>query len=840
MKAFSKSFSILSVCVLSVLGLQSFEAQAQQQDEASVAVKTDEPGNVFTDIQTPLFRLVSGPSSKMDYEISSWQGASLAKGSWDASAEKPLSLKQLPPGSYSMKLSGFAGAVPFSVVVDPSKRAPNPESYFAMDTAQSWLCSKKPDNPRQPKDGFKAASDLCKLAGLYMVRERMSWGEVADKPYELSWGRYMVNAKLLSERGIKISGMFHDAPKWAKRKPDNKLPDNLFALHSFAKSLATAYKGVMADWEFWNEEDGGFLADEGAWDFAAAQKAAYLGFKEGDPSIPVLNGAFCVYPLPVFDDLLFQNGCGDYFDILNHHIYNKFVQYPKIVSDLRDLLGRYGMREIPIWITENGSNYEGHGKMDSFMKGLKEHDAEQELLMAEFTPKSQILLQSEGIARDFFFVLPAYNERGGGKAWGMLRWDYTAKPAYVAFANLTYQLASAKYLGTYELGEGIRGFLYEQPDSTQTLAFWSESELDKTSKDGSSIDMKNLLERPFGVNVGGGGVLSLFSSCPSFKLSDVMGLESQAFPKDGVLSLKATRYPAYLSGLRGLSPSKPAPSVGSVRKEKDPKKDLTVVLKPLLLDGFAMESKTSASISGESGKIAFEIYNFDDVEKIGALSFSGKGGRLEGLPSQTTLPPRGKVKVEARFFPESFRNDIVVEGSFNGKAVSPVKIPAFSFFALEKTSKVKSFDFENPARWRSNSSGDMKASYDEAQKALKVSVKFKPNTDFWVYPEYVLKLPEESLKGAVGVSFEIKAEQKGGGKSYAAHFLMAVMENVKEAGESKHLEYRAPSSEWQKSFLFLDDAGFDPANVKLLRLGMNPKEDELVYWVKNVKIYFSK
>jgi len=832
-------------CLLLLASFASGLQATSNAMEASVAVSTDEPGNVFTDLKNPLFRMApSEAKAKREYEIVNWKGESLENGSWEASESSPLTLRPLPPGYYAMKLSGYEGSVPFSVVVDPSKRTYNPESFFAMDTAQSWLCSQKPNNPRQPKDGFKTASDLCKLAGLSMVRERMSWGEVAKDPYEFSWGRYMVNAKLLSERGIKVSGMFHDSPKWARNSAEDKLPENLFALHDFAKKAASTYKGMMTDWEFWNEEDGGFIGSQTVWDFAACQKAAYLGFKEGNPEVPVLNGAFCVYPLPNFDDLFFMNGGGDYFDIFNYHIYKNLPSYPKINADLRELLGRYGLREVPIWITENGSNYEGVGKIDSFMKGLKEHDAEQELLMMEFVPKAQIRMQAEGIARDFFFVLPAYNERGGGKPWGMLRWDYTAKPNFVAFANLTYQLANAKYLGTFDLGPEVQGYLYEQPDGTQTLAFWSESDLDKIDKDGAAINMKGSLERPVSIKIQSCPIMSLFRSC-SFTLTDVAGLEERVSPEGGALKLTATRYPSYLSGLKGLSPSKPAPSTGSVRRA-DSSKELSVVLKADLLDKFSIDSKTFANLNGESGKIALDVYNFSDVEKTGSISSVVGKGRIDGFPAQVIVPARGKVRLEGSFVPQPVKgsafSEISISGVFGGKAVSPVYIPVFSPYAMEKASLTKAFELEKADRWRKNSSGDMQISFDEAQKAVKVSVKFKPGTDFWAYPEYVLKTPGESLKGALGMSFEIKAEQKGGKREYAHHLVMAVTENTHETGESRHFEYKSPTPEWQRVFIMFEGsgAGFDPANVKLLRLGVNPKEDEVSYWFRNVKVYFKE
>ena len=115
-------------------------------------------------------------------------------------------------------------------------------------------------------------------------------------PGEYDWKNYYHNAEMLSERGVQISGMFHDAPKWTKSYL-KKLPDDLTATYHFTETLAQKFKGKMSDWEFWNEEDLSGFATAGAWDYASAAKAACLGFKSGDGELPVLTGAFCVYPL---------------------------------------------------------------------------------------------------------------------------------------------------------------------------------------------------------------------------------------------------------------------------------------------------------------------------------------------------------------------------------------------------------------------------------------------------------------------------------------------------------------------------------------------------------------
>lgn len=65
----------------------------------------------------------------------------------------------------------------------------------------------------------------------------------------------------------------------------------------------------MTVWEFWNEPDIGF-APEGAWDYAAALKSAYLGFKAGDPELTVAPGGYARTPLLNYNHVVLLNGAG--------------------------------------------------------------------------------------------------------------------------------------------------------------------------------------------------------------------------------------------------------------------------------------------------------------------------------------------------------------------------------------------------------------------------------------------------------------------------------------------------------------------------------------------------
>lgn len=84
----------------------------------------------------------------------------------------------------------------------------------------------------------------------------------------------------------------------------------------FAQELSRTFKDKVRIWEFWNEQDIGFALD-GAWDYAAAMKAAYLGFKAGNPDTLVASGGLSKTDLINYSHVMMQNGLKDYFDIFN-------------------------------------------------------------------------------------------------------------------------------------------------------------------------------------------------------------------------------------------------------------------------------------------------------------------------------------------------------------------------------------------------------------------------------------------------------------------------------------------------------------------------------------------
>ena len=624
------------------------------------AIRLDASGHVYTDWERPT---AVGGVPGAEYTLTDWQGRPVdsprATGVFGANGV--VALPRLPTGYYHLK-SGEDVAT-FAVVPAPESRVFDHDSFYGVDSAQSWVS--RPGTficPWNGGDSWRTVSDLIWRTGLPHVRERLRWSEVNPNTNSFNCSYYMYNADMLRARGILVSGMFHDAPKWAA--PLKKLPSDLNAVHDFCARVAAAFGDRMGDWEFWNEEDIHF-APEPAWDYAAALKAAYLGFKAGKSDCTVLNGALLWAPNGPYGRCLFDNDAAKFFDVYNQHYYLPIVNCPGTFASIRSFLERYGVGDRAVWITESGTRQEGASVTNGVMKGLKAHSPDQELVFAEYYAKSQVAFQMQGVARNYFFVFGAYNEDGGAKDWGVMRRDGTVKPVYAAMSAITRELVSARLVGEMKVGKELRAYLFEQPDGSQTVMYWSVSPMDTT---GGHVVATPDFARQFDLPVANG----------EYRLSDMCGMRSSATVTNGVLSLESTRFPAYVAGLSGLSATKPAQPRGKVKPYVPAAdEDLSVILRANLDTGdFSINGqKSSATLKKDAGHLRVLVWNLGDAAKTGSVEVAG--GTLEGLPAEIALGPRGTppAAFDCTFTPAGTNLNLVLTGVFNGKRSSRLFIP---------------------------------------------------------------------------------------------------------------------------------------------------------------------
>ncbi len=799
---------------------------------AADVVKAAAPGAAFLQGEALKFDLEPFAAVPTKWELRDWNEKTLRQGEWPESGTKPLELAALPNGFYLLTLASdevnFSGSRSFAVVADPTDRPKNPDLYFALDSAQSWLARPNAKNSRQPKNAYEITSEVAWRSGLQMLRERLSWGGTEVAPGKYDWKQYKTNADLLAARDIEILGMYHDTTVWAKTNTPI-LPGDMLATYHYAKTIVGAFRNQMTVWEFWNEQDGSF-APESAWDYASAMKAAYLGFKAADPAMPVTIGGLASTKITQYDEIMMQCGLEEYFDIFNIHTYNPIKHFPELMAGIDDYLERYGVADKPIWFTENGSRLEGFGREDSHVPNLKRHSFEQELMMAEYLQKSMITLQVLGVARDFFFVLPPYNENDGKKDWGMMRRDFTVKPGFAAFSTLVDQFGTATAVGEVDLGEGLVGYLYLQKNGSYSLIYWSRSALDDTEV----TDFKNpnltLAERN-----------EITFALPFSKQLTGVDLFGTPFATDSK-NITANRFPRILNDVEKLTVTKPAKTPGKLHLHKNSEFDKSIVFRTEFLRGINLLAGKSKAEAKLGGCFQLQIWNLSDQAKTGTVALSGVA--VSGLPETIDLPAFGKVELELTLtdsgtLDNEYNGQMRIDGIFDGRKATHHVIPLQFLEKLTESARSESRPrMLDPVRWRANAAGKskMEITRNDSEQSIRFRTKFDPAvSDRWTYPEYLLDLPQESLKDAIGIGFEVKASNPDAVKQMYA---MAVKGAEKETGETILLPAGKPAKEWEARLVMLP-GDLDPAEVKQLRFGVNSGSSDITLELRNIRIYYA-
>ncbi len=410
----------------------------------------EHPGNVFLAGEEVAIDLPAGGAWRaVDYD-----GKMMA----DGHGGGRIVLGRLPVGYYEVRQSGGAAKrLPVTIGVLAPLKAPTPEnSPVACDVAMAWF---------YPEPKMPAAANLCALAGLNWVRDRLNWGEMEkQRSVFTEQSRYDASATAQVAAGLKVLQVNHVSPRWnweAKR-----FPTDLRDAYRFYREMARRWQGKVLAFEPWNEADCSTFGNHTGSEMATMQKASYLGLKAGNPKVIVCQNAFTSDRRPTTLADFHANRAWPYFDTFNHHNYEPFEHYaPHYVAYRAVSAGR------PMWLTECSLPVPWSGD-----KKLQEPTASDLRVQAERVAKTYALSIHEGSAATFYFILGHYVE--GQTQFGLLRRDLTPRPGYLALAAVGRLLAGARPLGQLKTEDpALHGFCFRaKPDGKQrvVLVAWSD------------------------------------------------------------------------------------------------------------------------------------------------------------------------------------------------------------------------------------------------------------------------------------------------------------------------------------------------------------------------------
>jgi hypothetical protein len=349
-----------------------------------------------------------------------------------------------------------AGIAPARAAAEPDPR--DDASPWGMGSSAEWSGDYPKFNP------------LLDQAGVKWIRLWNEWAGVQPKPGQWDWSvtdKIVANAKANHLRILPAWCYF--AP-WASADGGTRkgpVKDMQFWRDYVAASVAR-YKADIKYWEVWNEFNGSFyVGPNKPKEYADLVVAAYDTAKKSDPGAKI-GMSVANFDVNFLDEAI-KAGAAGHFDFICVHPYENLgalaeggeMGYLSLAGNLRDMLkANKQPADIPLWITEVG--------YAAPIKAEPKADAKQ----AEILVKGHLLSIAQGFQRIFWFEArgPSY---GGGTDLGIIRADWTLRPAYQAYKTMTALLGpEPAYRGWLDLGKGGYGFVFKGKEG-DVLAAWA-------------------------------------------------------------------------------------------------------------------------------------------------------------------------------------------------------------------------------------------------------------------------------------------------------------------------------------------------------------------------------
>ncbi|MCM8757480.1 MAG: beta-galactosidase [Candidatus Omnitrophica bacterium] len=316
--------------------------------------------------------------------------------------------------------------------------AEDPDSPFGVLEFLHWNHSWNNYKYAKEEDLKKVVS-LIKEAGIGWVRFDFLWSDIEPQDNIFEFEKYDRIVDELVKNNINILGILHYSADWASSCGRWNCPpqDNQLFI-DYVKKTVGRYKEKVKYWEIWNEPDSGIYWDyqyqDGLKTYCKLLKEVYLAIKEIDPLAKVLNGGLTNLSSI---EKLYQNKIKEYFDILNIHIFESPLNLgseKRLLSSVRlvyKIMRRNADENKKIWITEIGCPGVRNRRIKNWWMGKNPSEKEQarwlEVVFKE-------LLKHQAVDKVFwaFFRDCKDHFQDGVDYFGLIRWDFSKKPAFFA------------------------------------------------------------------------------------------------------------------------------------------------------------------------------------------------------------------------------------------------------------------------------------------------------------------------------------------------------------------------------------------------------------------------
>ena len=302
-----------------------------------------------------------------------------------------------------------------------------------------------------PPEIMELELEAARKGGFGWVRCDFAWYDLEPRRGEWNLQGTDLLVEMAGARGLKVLGILGSCPPWANGgNAWNHPPTELEAWKGYVRTVVSRYRGRVAAWEIWNEEN-----IHAFWqprpDPAAYVKlliAASAEIRKADPGAQVVMGGVAGLD-PAYLHACLVLGAGEYVDAVAYHPYAETIGEegqpetdrlkPKerlcrhIVAFVKDLVNTYTRRRVEIWITEVGwTTGEGELGVD-------------EITQADYLARTLLNYGNTEVSKVFVYNLrdTLLNE---ADRYGLLRADFSARDSYRVMGNLLREAVDARPL----------------------------------------------------------------------------------------------------------------------------------------------------------------------------------------------------------------------------------------------------------------------------------------------------------------------------------------------------------------------------------------------------------
>jgi len=334
-------------------------------------------------------------------------------------------------------------------------------------------------------------------AGARWYSDYWDWGTLNPGPGTFRWEQAEQRMARAEASGVNLLVTFWGSPPWVRPSHPTSFthgPEDLAYARELFRQVAAHCAGRADWWLPWIEpnvaRDPVFGFPQGYWSsrpharsYAAYQRAAYEGAKEGNPDCRVVGMNTAGVDLD-FIRKCYDEGAADTFDVMNVHYYAisapfEEQQPEKLFAQLRTVMSEYGDSQKPMLCSEGGGASSG-------VEGTTE-DTQADNLVRIF-----VLSIADNVDKlCWTFELdekPYGSKRVDMIMWmGLFRFDPRTtpddpigepKPSFYAFKTMTEHLRGTRYAGRVDLGEGVRAYRFVGAGRRVVVAWAVKGEAD--------------------------------------------------------------------------------------------------------------------------------------------------------------------------------------------------------------------------------------------------------------------------------------------------------------------------------------------------------------------------